>query len=140
MGQKVRDVMSSRPVTMPPDALLIDAATQMRDQDIGDVLILDEDGRLRGIVTDRDMVIRAIADGQEASITTLAEVCSPDVVTVEADDDIDTAIRLMSDQAIRRIPVIDDGLLVGMISLGDLATERDPQSVLGQISSAQQNR
>lgn len=139
MGQKVRDVMTSHPVTMSPDALLIDAAEQMRDQDIGDVLVLDEDGRLRGIVTDRDMVVRALADGQEASITTVGEVCSPDVVSIDADDDLDKAVRMMCDRAVRRIPVTDDGLLVGVVSLGDLAIERDPQSALGQISAAQQN-
>lgn len=140
MGQKVRDVMTSHPVTMPPDALLIDAAAQMRDRDIGDVLVLDQDGRLRGIVTDRDMVVRAVADGQEASITTVGEVCSPDLVTIQADDEVDKAVRLMCDRAVRRIPVIDDGLVVGVVSLGDLAIERDPQSALGQISAAQQNR
>lgn len=140
MGQKVRDVMTSHPVTLSPDALLIDAAEQMRDRDIGDVLILDEDGRLRGIVTDRDIVVRALADGQEASITTVGEVCSPDIVTIEADDEVDQAVRLMCDRAVRRIPVIDDGLLVGVVSLGDLAIERDAQSALGQISAAQQSR
>lgn len=140
MGQKVRDVMTKGPVTMPPDALLIDAATQMRNRDIGDILVLDEDGRLRGIVTDRDVVIRALADGQEASITTVGEVCSPDVIAIEADEEIDKAVRLMSERAVRRIPVIDDGLLVGVVSIGDLAIERDPQSALGRISAAERNR
>lgn len=140
MEQKIRDVMTPHPVTLTPDALLIDAAEQMRDRDIGDVLILDEDGRVRGIVTDRDIVVRAIADGQEASITTVGEVCSPDVVAIEADDDVDKAVRMMSERAVRRIPVVDDGLLVGVVSLGDLAVERDPKSALGKISSAQHNR
>jgi len=140
MGQKVRDVMTPHPVTVSPDSLLIDAAEQMRNRDIGDVIVLDEDGRLRGIVTDRDIVVRALADGQEASITTVGEVCSPDVVTVDVDDDVDEVVRLMSERAVRRIPVIDQGLLVGVVSLGDLAIERDPQSALGKISAAQQNR
>lgn len=139
MAQKVRDVMTPRPVTVPPDALLIDAAEQMRDQDIGDVLVLDEDGRVRGIVTDRDIVVRALADGQEASITTVEEVCSPDVLTIDADEEADQAVRLMSEHAVRRIPVIDDGLLVGVVSLGDLAIERDPRSALGKISAAEGN-
>lgn len=140
MGQKVRDVMTPHPVTVSPDSLLIDAAEQMRNRDIGDVIVLDEDGRLRGIVTDRDIVVRALADGQEASITTVGEICSPDVVTVDVDDDVDEVVRLMSELAVRRIPVIDRGLLVGVVSLGDLAIERDPQSALGKISAAQQNR
>lgn len=141
MGQKVREVMTSHPVTLPPDALLSEAAAQMRDQDIGDVLILDENGRLRGIVTDRDIVIRGLADGaQDATTMTIGELASADIVSIEAEADTDLAVQMMCERAVRRIPVVDDGQVIGVISIGDLAIERDPDSALGQISAAQQNR
>lgn len=139
MAQTVRDVMTAGPVTVPPDATLIDAAQQMRDKDIGDVLVVDMEGRLRGIVTDRDIVVRALADGREARATTVGDVCSPDPVSVAPDDAVDRAVDMMRDKAIRRLPVIDNGRLVGVVSLGDMAIERDPQSALGQISAAAEN-
>ena len=139
MTQKVREVMTSHPVTLTPGASLIDAAKQMRDGDIGDVLVVDGDGRLRGIVTDRDIVVRALADGREGYATTVGEVCSPDPVTVGPEDDADRAVQLMRERAVRRIPVVNDGRLAGVVSLGDMAIERDPESALGQISAAREN-
>jgi CBS domain-containing protein len=139
MTQKVREVMTSHPVTLTPGASLIDAARQMRDGDIGDILVVDGNGRLRGIVTDRDMVVRALADGREGHATTVGEVCSPDVATVGPDDDADRAVQLMRERAVRRIPVVDGDRLAGVVSLGDMAIERDPESALGQISAAREN-
>jgi CBS domain-containing protein len=140
MAQKVREVMTSHPVTLSSDASLIEAAKRMRDNDIGDVLIVEADGRLRGIVTDRDMVVRGLADERDARSTTIGDVCSPDLVAVGADEDADRAVQLMRERAVRRIPVVDGGQLVGVISLGDMAIERDPRSVLAQISAAQENQ
>ncbi len=139
MAQKVRDVMTPHPVTVFPDASIIEAAQRMRDNDIGDILIADADGRLRGIVTDRDMVVRALADSRVASDTTVADVCSPDLIFVDPEDDSDVAVRLMRERAIRRLPVVDAGQVVGVLSLGDMAIERDPNSALAQISAAREN-
>jgi CBS domain-containing protein len=139
MAQKVREVMTSHPVTLSPDASLIEAAQRMRDNDIGDVLVVEDDGRLRGIVTDRDMVVRAMAEALEARDTTINDVCSTDLVAVDVDEDSDRAVQLMRDRSIRRVPVVDRGQVVGMISIGDMAIERDPSSVLAQISAAREN-
>lgn len=139
MALKVRDVMTPHPVSLSPDATLVEAAQRMRDNDIGDVLIVEAGGQLRGIVTDRDVVVRAVADGQEARDTSVAEVCSPNPAIVNPEDDSDLAVRLMRERAIRRLPVVDGGQVVGMISLGDLAIERDPSSALAEISAAREN-
>lgn len=139
MAQKVREIMTSHPVSLPADASLVEAAKRMRDNDIGDVLIVEADGRLRGIVTDRDMVVRGIADEKEPRGTTLGDICSPDLVAVDADDDTERAVQLMRQRAVRRMPVMDDGQVVGMVSIGDMAIEKDPQSALAQISAAREN-
>ncbi|MDQ7908324.1 CBS domain-containing protein [Phytohabitans sp. ZYX-F-186] len=139
MAQKVRDLMTPHPVTLPPDASLVEAAKQMRAKDIGDVLVVGGDGRLRGIVTDRDIVVRALADDRDAGATTLGEVCSPDLAVLGPEDDTDEAVDVMRERAVRRIPVIDGGELMGVLSLGDVAIERDSGSVLADISAAREN-
>jgi CBS domain-containing protein len=115
-------------------ATIADAAAVMRDRDIGDVVVTSN-GSVIGIVTDRDIVIRALADGLDPS-TTVASVLSEEVYTLQASDSVAQATALMREQHIRRIPVMDAGKLVGIVSLGDLAEDRDPESVLGEISAA----
>jgi CBS domain-containing protein len=139
MTQKVREIMTSHPVSLPADASLVEAAKRMRDNDIGDVLIVEADGRVRGIVTDRDVVVRAIADEKEPRGTTIGDICSPDLVAVDADDDADRAVQVMRQRAVRRVPVMDDGQVVGVVSIGDMAIEKDPQTALAQISAAREN-
>jgi CBS domain-containing protein len=87
-------------------------------------------------VTDRDIVVRAVAAGKDLGKTPLREICSKEVFTLSPEDDLDEAVKLMREKAIRRVPVISDGTAVGILSLGDLAQERDRRSVLGQISAA----
>lgn len=139
MAQTVRDVMTATPVTLSAAATATDAARVMRDANIGDVVVL-EDRRIRGIVTDRDIVVRGIADGRDPAATTLADICSSDLITVSPSTEVGEAIRLMREKALRRLPVVEDGRPVGIVSLGDLAVERDPGSVLGEISAAPPNR
>ena len=134
MAQLVRDLMTADPVMLPPDTPVREAAKAMRDREIGDVLVVDGD-QLRGLVTDRDIIVRGMASGLD-STSPLAEVCSPDPVTLRPDDPVEDAIRLMSQQAIRRIPVVEEGRAVGIVAIGDLAQDRDPSSVLADISSA----
>jgi CBS domain-containing protein len=136
MAQHVRELMTKDPVTLPPSATLQDAARAMKDQDIGDVIVFEDD-RIGGIVTDRDIVIRAVAEGRDPSQATLQGVVSGDVVTVTPDDSVATAIRLMRDHAVRRLPVVEEGRPVGVVSIGDLAVERDPDSALADISAAE---
>jgi CBS domain-containing protein len=138
MAQKVREVMTSQTVTLAPGTSLVDAARRMRDQDVGDVLVAEGD-RLHGIVTDRDIVVRALAEGREGATTTIGDVCSGDLTVVAPDDDADKVVRLMRSRAVRRVPVVEDGRVVGVVSIGDMAIERDPKSALADISAAREN-
>ncbi|MEU3897371.1 CBS domain-containing protein [Streptomyces sp. NPDC045251] len=138
MTQYVRDIMTGHPVTVEPQASVTAVARLMRDRDLGAVLVTDGD-ELRGLVTDRDLVIRSVADGGDPEQTTVAGACSDDLVTVRSDEELDHAVEVMREHAVRRVPVVDDGRPVGIVSLGDLAMERDPESALGDISVARPN-
>jgi CBS domain-containing protein len=139
MAQKVHEVMTDNPLTVPSGTPLTEAARLMRDRDVGDVLVTD-DGQLRGIVTDRDIVVRAVADARDLQSTTVGEVCSADPVVVGPDADADDVVVLMRTRAVRRVPVVDDRQrLVGVVSLGDMAVERDTRSALAEISAADPN-
>jgi CBS domain-containing protein len=131
--------MTAPPVTVEPQASVTDVARLMRDEDIGAVLVTDED-RLRGLVSDRDLVVRALAEGEDPGQTTVASACSDDLVTVGPDDELDLVVRVMREHAVRRVPVVEEGRPVGIVSLGDLAVERDPDSALGDISAAKGNQ
>lgn len=138
MSQKVRDVMTHRPICLPADASVAKAARLMRDQAIGDVLVTKDD-HLYGVVTDRDIVVRAVAEARDADSTPLATLCTSEVVTVGPDQDADEVVRLMREKAVRRVPVVEDGRPVGIVSLGDMALEREPSSPLSEISGAPPN-
>jgi CBS domain-containing protein len=133
MVQQVKEVMTERPITLDKDATLADAARMMRDQGIGDVIVVEgEDAE--GIVTDRDIVIRAVAEGADPNTTRLGQVISAELVSVAPDDPVERAIELMRERAVRRLPVLESGKPVGVLSLGDLAVARDADSVLADIS------
>jgi CBS domain-containing protein len=133
-----RDVMTPDPLTVPPDMSVMEAARLMKEHDIGDLLVA-RDSVLVGIVTDRDIVVRALAQGLDPKTTAIEQCCSTDLLTVRADDPVRDVVDLLRDKAIRRVPVVDDGRLVGIITLGDLAKERDPESALAAISAAPAN-
>jgi len=139
MTQKIRDVMSNDPVMLQVSTPIQEAARTVRDEDIGDVIVLDDSDQVCGIVTDRDIVIRALAVGKDPSETLLGEICSRDLQTVSAEDSVGDVVRLMSEKAIRRVPVVEEGRPVGIVSLGDLAATQDPDSALADISSAPPN-
>lgn len=134
----IGSVMTREPACCDAGATLVDAAGLMDQRDIGDVLVMEGD-RLCGIVTDRDITVRAVAKGKDVAATKLGEICSRDVITVTPSDSVDDVIERMREQAIRRVPVVEDGRPVGIVSLGDLAEERDRRSVLGAISAAPAN-
>ena len=102
------------------------------------MLVVTEGGELVGLVTDRDLVVRVLADGQGPQ-TDVREACSANLVTVAPGDDVRDAARVMAEHGVRRLPVVSGDKVVGIVSLGDLAIERDPDSVLGQVSSAPPN-
>ena len=139
MAQLVRDVMTPNPVALQATSSLVEAALAMRDFDVGDVLVLD-DGQVRGIVTDRDIVVRGIATGNYPATITLGEICSRDLTMLAPTDSVENAVSLMREKAVRRLPVVEHGQPVGIVSLGDLALEKDPHSALGDISAAPPNR
>jgi CBS domain-containing protein len=138
MADRIRDVMMPSPLTVNAQTSVEGAAQVMRANDIGDVLVT-ENGRLRGILTDRDIVIRAVAMGRHPAATFAGDCCSPDVYTVAADDPTDRAVEVMREHALRRLPVVDDDQLVGIVTIGDLAMSVDPNSALADISAAAPN-
>jgi CBS domain-containing protein len=138
MATSVRDVMMTNPLSVDAGASIRQAAEVMRDNDIGDVLVV-ADGSLRGIVTDRDLVVRALAEGRQADATAVGEVCSANLAVIEAGADVDEAADVMGRHAVRRLPVVDNDEVVGIVSLGDLARRTDAESALGDISAAPPN-
>ena len=138
MAPTVRDVMTTNPVTLPAEAPVLDAAKKMREADIGDVIVLDGES-ICGVVTDRDIVVRVLAEEREPTGTKLGEICSRDLATVSPDDDLTQAGDLMRERTVRRVPVVEGGKPIGIVSMGDLALERDPDSALGEISAAAPN-
>jgi len=139
MNETIRDVMTPNPCAISPTASVLEAAQVMRGYDIGDVIVLEEE-RLFGILTDRDIVVRALAEGADPETTPVGEICSRDLTTIEPTASVGQAVRLMRERAIRRLPVVDDeGFVMGIVSLGDVAVERDRRSALGDISAAPPN-
>ena len=135
----IADVMTPDPVTLDVKGTAADAAAVMRGRDIGDVIVRDGE-RVAGIVTDRDIVVRVVAENRDPTSVDLGEFCTRELLTLLPEDSVSDAIELMSERAVRRLPVVDaDGRPVGIVSLGDLALERDRESVLGQISAAPPN-
>ena len=116
-----------------------DAAHTMRDDDVGAVIVL-EGGDLYGIVTDRDIVVRAVAEGLDPAATVVSEVCSKNPTAIERDASNDDAVGLMREHALRRLPVTEGDQPVGIVALGDLAVERDSDSALADISATEPNR
>lgn len=139
MSQTISQVMTPDPFTVQEGAPIQDAARIMRDADIGDVIVVRPDESVCGIITDRDLVVRALADSSDLSTTRVADVCQHSLVSISSGDPVDQAASLMREHNIRRLPVVDDARLVGIVTLGDLAMERDPNSALADISKAPPN-
>ena len=139
MPQSIREVMTPNPVTIPADMSAADAARLMRDRDLGDVLVMEQD-RVMGIITDRDIVVRAVASGQDPAKVKVGDICSKELHTVEHTATVEEVIELMRGKAVRRVPVMDGVCPVGIVTIGDLAIERDRDSALADISAAPPNQ
>jgi CBS domain-containing protein len=139
MPQTVQEIMSPYPVTVPSTSTVREAAAKIRDENVGDVIVVHGDVAV-GILTDRDIVVRAVAEGLDPQRVRVGDVCSADVVTVSPDDRVEHAVQIMRERAVRRLPVVEAGRPVGVVSLGDLALERDPNSALSDISAAVPNQ
>ena len=136
MGKSVKEAMTADVKTAAPSESLTDVARLMKQEDVGSVPVVDGE-RLIGVVTDRDIVVRGIADGSDPHAIKAGDIASRDVVTVRPDDNLDEALRLMAQHQVRRLPVVDDGQLVGMVAQADVAQEakeKDVGHVVEEIS------
>ena len=134
----MRDIMSPAPVCMAPGESASAAAQAMKGSGIGTVLVL-ADGRLSGLVTDRDITVRVLAEDRDPRTTTIGDICDAELAVLGPDDDVAQAARLVRERAVRRIPVLQDGIPVGVVSIGDLALEKDPTSAPSGLPSAEPN-
>ncbi|MEU8797404.1 CBS domain-containing protein [Spirillospora sp. NPDC048819] len=138
MATKIREIMTGSPTSVSPELDIVTVARAMRDEDIGAVLVAEGD-ELLGLVTDRDLVIRGLAAGGDPTRVNIGGIASSATATVGPDDSLDKAAQVMRERAVRRLPVLEDGRPVGIVSIGDLAMERDEVSALADISAARPN-
>ncbi|WP_116247320.1 CBS domain-containing protein [Nocardiopsis sp. FIRDI 009] len=140
MARTISELMTSPARTVGPDTSLRATSRIMRDENVGDVVVTEEDGSLMGILTDRDIVVRCLAAGGDPDSMTAGAACSAHVATVPPQCRVSEAVDMMRAKAVRRLPVVDEDELVGIVSIGDLAQAVDEHSALADISSAQANR
>jgi CBS domain-containing protein len=140
MSQSIQDVMTPNPFLVSTDTSVAEAARLMRQVDVGSLIVLEE-GTVCGIVTDRDITIRAVAEERDVRTTPAGDVCSRQPLTLSLGDTIEQAIEVMRANSVRRLPVLDErGRPAGIVSLGDVAIERGGSSALGDISAAPPTR
>lgn len=141
---KIIDIMTSKIVSIDRDEPITAAARLLKRHNIGSLPVTDSENRLRGIITDRDIVLRCVAAEADPKTTKVSEIMSRGIITAESSDIIDSAVRLMSQDQVRRLPVLDDGRLVGMVSLCDLARrsscEMEASEALSEISTNTRRR
>jgi CBS domain-containing protein len=136
MPKLVRDAMTPEVRASAPTASLVDAAVRMKEDDVGSIPVVEE-GRLVGILTDRDIVVRAVAEQVDPQSLRVGDVASTDMVTIQPEQSLDDALELMARHRIRRLPVVEQGRLVGMLAQADVAIEakgKDAGEMLGEIS------
>ena len=138
MADKVRDVMTSDPSCCEGTDSATAAAKAMRDGDFGAVIVIN-DGEVAGIVTDRDIAVRVVAEGRDPGDSRLQDIATSGVETLSPDDSLDDAVQKMRDADVRRLPVVEGTRPVGIVSIGDLAVKRDERSALADISAAAPN-
>jgi CBS domain-containing protein len=135
MASRARDIMTGDATCVGENETLIDAARKMADLDVGALPICGEDNRLKGMVTDRDIVVKVLAQGKDPSQTRAGELGQGKPVTIGADDSVEEALQVMAEHQVRRLPVIDGHELVGMVSLADVARNADETQV-GKVVEA----
>ena len=136
MGTKINEVMTDRPRAVTPQTSVREAARLMEEEDVGSLPVVEEGVRLVGIVTDRDVAVRVVAGGLDPDSTQVAEVASPDVITLTPDHDLDEALGLMAQAQVRRLPVVvRENELVGMLAQADVARASKEKST-GEVVQA----
>jgi len=128
MGKQIRDVMTPGPETIQADRPVAEAAKMMKEADAGMIPVMDN-GNLLGTITDRDIALRVVAEGKDPQSTPVREIASTNVVTIEPDQDLDEALQLMAKHQVRRLPVVEDGRLVGVLAQADVARVGDEKAV-----------
>jgi CBS domain-containing protein len=128
MGKRVRDAMTPGPETIQADRPAAEAAKLMKEADAGMIPVMNN-GNILGTVTDRDIVVRLVAEGRDPQSTPVYEIASTEVVTIEPDRDLEEALELMAKHKVRRLPVVENGRLVGVLAQADVAREGDEREV-----------
>jgi CBS domain-containing protein len=132
MGKLIRDVMTSDPCTIDADKDIAYAAKMLKDEDVGIAPVVEGE-QLIGVLTDRDIAIKVVAEGKDPKSTTVREIASKNVVTIDPQQDLDEALRLMAQHQIRRLPVVEeDGKIVGILAQADVALQGDDTKT-GQV-------
>ena len=135
MTRKMRDIMSPAPVCMASGESVAAAARAMREHDTGTVLVLS-DGLPSGLVTERDIMVRVLAENRDPLTMLVGDICSGELVMLGPDDEVEQAIRLVRERAVRRIPVLADGIAVGTVYIGDLAPDASEPSAPTVLAAA----
>jgi CBS domain-containing protein len=131
---QTKDIMTPNVECVRPDATLQETARKMRDLDVGPLPVCGDDDRLAGMITDRDIIIRAVAEGKDPRTTTVREAMTEEIISCFEDQDVQEAARTMQERQVRRLVVLNrDKRLVGIVSLGDLATESGDREKAGAV-------
>ena len=135
MANNVRDAMTENPRSIGASASVVEAARLMRDENIGSLPITD-DGKLAGMITDRDITTRVVAEAADPKVTSVGDVYSRDLISVEPDKNLEEALQLMARHQVRRLPVVESGRLVGMVAQADIALKESQRTgeLVGAIS------
>jgi len=128
MAKKIREVMTPAPETIQADRPATEAAQKMKEADAGMIPVM-ANGNLLGTVTDRDIALRIVAEGKDPQSTLVGEIASTDPITVAPDEDLDAALEKMAKHQVRRLPVVEDGRLIGVVAQADVAREGDEKDV-----------
>jgi CBS domain-containing protein len=138
-NQPLRSVMTPNPLTLETSATIFQAAEAMAGAEVGPIPVISREGQLKGMLTDRDIVVRVIAQHKDPDSCRVEDACSGDVATLPPDATTEEAVALMRERDVRRIPVVENDRVVGIVSLGDLAQQQDRKSALADISAAPPN-
>ena len=138
MTASIREVMTESPATCTPSDRVLDAAQAMSKGDFGAVVVTENEA-VRGILTDRDIVVRVVAEGKDPATTEIREAFTTEPATLSPGDSLDDAVATLREAHVRRLPVVEGSEVVGIVSIGDLALARDEKSALADISAADPN-
>jgi len=132
---RVKEIMTTNIAALAPDNTILDAAKAMQAHNIGCMPVCQPGGKIAGIITDRDIVVRNIANNGDPKTTKVKDVMTKNVITVEPDADVDAAAEIMAKNKVRRLPVVQNGSIVGMLAIGDLATRNILNTEAGEALS-----